>query len=568
MKSIRFIFSFLVIIITLSSCSKSGTATQSQIACFEQIQHALDSTSHYRHVFDLKIQDYKNKAASASSVEATYFYNKLIADNYYSFDSDSSALYIQRNLQLAEQNNHPEWAVDGLLQYSYLNNSAGLLEETARVLAQLKGMPKTPVQMQNYYLECINYWANRAILLDLPNPDAMAQAYADSLLAMGDAISEPIQLHARFWSETDSVQKHKLLQEIQEMLPSLTPDDEWYTRLHQEAGLLAQLEGDTDLALQLYTPHILVEFANVSRAIPMLATVSGMALDLGELDYAKRFLMAVVEMQKDYPDRIRTASKPLYSRLIQLNDAIQLREKAVSDRIAWMSGILTVLLVLAIALLVAVYSLLRKKTYLQSQLQQHVQQLAEKTATLEQEHRKLQEVHEQLSKQDAILQEEREHLEEANYLKEEYIGQMFATNSEYLQKIAALKKDIHRKLVAKQYELAIQATSSNTEKNVEEQHELWSKFDEVFLHLFPNFIEQFNGLLRPEEQITLKVGEKLNTDLRIYALVRLGINNSVKIGKILGLSTQTVYNARQKMRARATDSEEDFPVRVKNLKNN
>jgi hypothetical protein len=82
---------------------------------------------------------------------------------------------------------------------------------------------------------------------------------------------------------------------------------------------------------------------------------------------------------------------------------------------------------------------------------------------------------------------------------------------------------------------------------------------------FPDFVEQFNGLLRPEERITLRAGEKLNTDLRIYAMVRLGINSSTKIAKILGLSTQSVYNARQKMRARATESEEEFPVRVRRL---
>ncbi len=567
MKNIKLILASLFLISILCSCRPTSTATPEQQACFEQVQVALDSASQYRYIFELKLQDYKNKTSSAPSVDAAYYYNKLITGCYYSFDSDSAAFYINRNMLLAEQENHPEWMVDCLLQLSYLHNFTGMLEETAGVLARVKEMPKTFIQQQNYYLECISYWSNRAISLDLPNPDPMAHAYADSLLAMGDALPEPMKLHARFWSETAPEKKHELLQEMTKMLPALSPDDEWYTRLYGEAGILAQVEGNMTLALQLFTRQIVAQFSNVDRTIPMLATVSGMALDCGELDYAKNFMMAVVAMQKDYPDRIRTVSKPLYSRIIQLNDAIQLREKAVSDRIVWLSVILAVSLLAAIALLLTVYQLLKKKTALQDALQQKIQQLDENTANLEQEHRKLSEANAQLSQQDVLLREEREHLEEANYLKEEYIGQMFATNSEYLQKIAALKKDINRKLMAKQYEQAVQMTSSKSEKNVEEQHELWNKFDEIFLQLFPDFIEQFNGLLRPEEQITLKAGEKLNTDLRIYALVRLGINNSVKIGKILGLSTQTVYNARQKMRARATENEVEFPVRVKNLKN-
>ena len=100
---------------------------------------------------------------------------------------------------------------------------------------------------------------------------------------------------------------------------------------------------------------------------------------------------------------------------------------------------------------------------------------------------------------------------------------------------------------------------------MKEQHELWAKFDDIFLRLFPDFVEQFNELLRPEERITLRQGEKLNTDLRIYAMVRLGISSSTKIAKILGLSTQSVYNARQKMRARATLSDEEFAARVRRL---
>ena len=131
--------------------------------------------------------------------------------------------------------------------------------------------------------------------------------------------------------------------------------------------------------------------------------------------------------------------------------------------------------------------------------------------------------------------------------------------------VVELLRDINRKLTARQYDLALKATRPKNEDDMKEQHELWAKFDEIFLQLFPDFVEQFNGLLRPEERITLRAGEKLNTDLRIYAMVRLGINSSTKIAKILGLSTQSVYNARQKMRARATESEEEFPVRVRRL---
>ena len=95
--------------------------------------------------------------------------------------------------------------------------------------------------------------------------------------------------------------------------------------------------------------------------------------------------------------------------------------------------------------------------------------------------------------------------------------------------------------------------------------ELWAEFDQVFLRLYPDFVNQFNSLLKEEEQISVKDEGRLNTDLRIFALVRLGIDSSTKISKMLGISVQTVYNARTKMRNKATGSEEDFDLRVRQL---
>lgn len=83
--------------------------------------------------------------------------------------------------------------------------------------------------------------------------------------------------------------------------------------------------------------------------------------------------------------------------------------------------------------------------------------------------------------------------------------------------------------------------------------------------LYPNFVEDFNTLLRPEEHIVLRQGELLNTNLRIYALVRLGINDSVKIAEFLHMSAQTVYNNRQKVRSCALDAREVFIEKVKQL---
>lgn len=98
-----------------------------------------------------------------------------------------------------------------------------------------------------------------------------------------------------------------------------------------------------------------------------------------------------------------------------------------------------------------------------------------------------------------------------------------------------------------------------------EVKELYANFDRVFLAIYPDVVSDFNSLLRPEERIVLKRPDQLTTELRIYALVRLGLNDSVKIAKFLHVSVQTVYNTRLRTRNKAAVAKESFAETVKGL---
>ena len=95
--------------------------------------------------------------------------------------------------------------------------------------------------------------------------------------------------------------------------------------------------------------------------------------------------------------------------------------------------------------------------------------------------------------------------------------------------------------------------------------EFFCHFDQLFLNIYPDFIEDFNALLRPDERITPKEGDLLNTELRIYALVRLGINDSVKIAEFLHCSPQTVYNHRLRVRNKSDIPNSEFAATVQRL---
>jgi hypothetical protein len=137
-----------------------------------------------------------------------------------------------------------------------------------------------------------------------------------------------------------------------------------------------------------------------------------------------------------------------------------------------------------------------------------------------------------------------------SYLKEEYIGRYMDQCSVYLEKM-----DNYRRSLGK-----IAATGNVEElyKNIKsskfiegELKEFYANFDNTFLQMFPTFVEDFNALLTNDEQISLKTGERMNTELRIFALIRLGISDSVKIAQFLRYSVTTIYNYRTKVRNKA-----------------
>ena len=107
--------------------------------------------------------------------------------------------------------------------------------------------------------------------------------------------------------------------------------------------------------------------------------------------------------------------------------------------------------------------------------------------------------------------------------------------------------------------------SKSTELKEKELDELYENFDHVFLHLFPNFIDDFNALLQPEMQIHPKVENRLTTDIRIFALIRLGFEDSSKIAEFLHYSVNTIYNYRARIKNGALGNREQFEKQVKEL---
>ncbi len=176
-----------------------------------------------------------------------------------------------------------------------------------------------------------------------------------------------------------------------------------------------------------------------------------------------------------------------------------------------------------------------------------------------------------LKAKEAIIEDKNIQLERINdklsedaRIKEEYIGYFFNVISSYILKLEKLKRNVERKITIKKYDDVL---LSINEINIKKEREtLFYTFDHIFLKLFPNFITVFNSLLKKEDQIWPKDHEVLNTDLRIFALMRLGINDNETIANILEYSVSTIYVYKMRIKAKALVQSDQFENKIMAIK--
>jgi len=138
-------------------------------------------------------------------------------------------------------------------------------------------------------------------------------------------------------------------------------------------------------------------------------------------------------------------------------------------------------------------------------------------------------------------------LNESNLIKEEYIGRYIDLCSIYIDKLDEYRRLLNKTAISGKIDDLLRSIKSK--KIIEDEiREFYTIFDSTFLQLFPSFVIEFAALQQTDEFVQLKTGQLLNTELRIYALMRLGIEDGVKISRFLHCSASTIYNYRTKIR--------------------
>lgn len=242
--------------------------------------------------------------------------------------------------------------------------------------------------------------------------------------------------------------------------------------------------------------------------------------------------------------------------LAKINKVYKDNLKRTTRRL-WLLVVISCLLTtVALALYILVAKRRRQLTMVRNELQQSNLQLQQSNTQLEDKNQMLTQLNNDLKMLNVRLSE-------ANQIKEEYIGQFFSLCSDYIEKLNQFRLTVHSKLMSKQYSELMHLTSDPGLKE-KDLDELNDNFDAIFLHLFPSFLDDFNALLREDSRISLQEGARLPAVVRIFALIRLGIDDSYHIAQFLHYTPNTVYNYRSRMKAKALDRE-SFEANVRQI---
>ena len=481
-------------------------------------------------------------------------YNKLF-EEYRVYNYDTAYYYTQRMLQLAERLNNNSFTAIAKMNLGFIYLSSGMFKESIEVLnvINIKSIPDSLKAdyyslMGRYYYDLSDYNYNGSFAV---NYNDIACKYIDSSLTLYSRNSFHYNyfLGLRNLKAGNNNKAFEAFNNILSNMPQLSVHD--YALVTSTLSGLYVQRKDYNSAINLLLEAGIADIKSSTKETTALLYVAGLLFKKGD---SRNALMCIKKANADaefYGSR---------QRKIQIGGILPLIEEQVINTIEvqkrnllYYSLVVTFLFLAVIALAVIIYKQLKKlkiakdaitKAHLKGK---EINQL-------------LNEANEEIAHFNQQLKASNYQLKEANKIKEEYIGYFFHADSKFLERFEKFKSMIEKKMIERRFDdikFLLQHTNLKLEKE-----ELLMTFDKIFIKLFPNFVREFNALFSKENQIVLKDNEVLNTELRIFALMRIGISDNEKIAQILDYSVNTIYAYKTKIRNKSLVSNDEFDEKL------
>lgn len=535
-----------------------------------KLLHSLDSLLEQQDLFvrvkEERIKQLKMQYSRVKDVKELYAMNRMVYLEYRVYDADSALHYINKNIQLAQQTNNRTWEVVSLLEQSFVLTSSGLLTEALKAVSDIQP-EELPQNLRSEYFGRLCTLYSR--LRDYSSENSqLSEHYNNLQKTFRDSVyltATPDELrywNCRAWLYLGTPEIEPVKQAFEENKQTLSNDSRKYSIATYNLSAIYRSENNESKYLENLILSAMADIRSVNGDIGSLQEIAEYLFKHGEIDRAYNYILYCSQKAMFFHNRVRIVKMSHLQN--QIYKAYQEQSRTQQKRLQASLIAVSFLFLVLIGAFLFIRKQMRRLKEANLKLDSTNQKLSVNMDALSTAHQRLEEVNMQLKDLNTQLQEVNDQLRESNYVKEEYIGYVFNICSTYISKLEEFRKNINRKLKVGQIEdVKAMTDSSATASN--ELKEFYQNFDTIFLHLYPDFVGDFNALLLPEERIELKEGELLNTELRIHALIRLGITDSVKIADFLHCSAQTVYNNRLRTRNKSIIPKEDFINAVKKL---
>jgi hypothetical protein len=489
---------------------------------------------------------------TSTNIQKYEIYDKLYG-KYRWYQSDSALNYARKSLKIANQLNDIDKTNTAKLNLASIMETLGMYKEATEILNKID-IQLTPEKKGNYfgvssslYLSMSYYAAsaeekNKYILLRKQYSDSILQFY-------------PVESKSHLFTKSNRLIESGKYDENLDLLlnyyPKLSDKD-------TDQAVVAYLISQTYQHKKEYTEEKkwLIKSAISDLRLEKKEYISLRALAFlmykeGDIDRSYTYIKRSLEDALFCNARLRTYE---ISRMMPIiNEAYEKQNETNHNQLVLF---LVSASVLSLILLVILFLFFKQ-----------IKKLAKAKRAISIANKQSIALNEELKNFNEKLNETNTTLKEANLVKEIYIGNYMDQCSTYISKLDGYRRKLNIILSSgKTKELA--RVIKSKEFIEDELKEFQNNFDKTFLSLFPNFIEEFKSLLSDNEDVKVKQGELLNTELRIFALIRLGITDSVKIAEFLRYSLSTIYNYRTKLRNKALGPRDEFEDNVMRIGTN
>lgn len=480
-----------------------------------------------------------------------YNHNLQLYKEFRPYISDSAIYYQKKSISLAEKIGDKNLLSDSKLQLSFFLASIGLYKESVDILNEIQEADLTPSLLIDYYNGMRHTYGELSFYgkdADLSNRyRQVSNTYTDKLRNMLQKEDDNL-LDIRE-SDYRNNRDFKMSLEINDLrLNSTTENSQKYALLAFLRSLTYKESGDIHSQQKWLLKSAIADLKLGITDNASSWELANIMFKMGDIIRAHRYINYSVNNSNIFNARLRFTQIAEVQSII--NNAYMI-DKAEQEK--KLRTLLIFISILSFLLLASVVSILLQN-----------RRISKANARTLKANDELNRLNWELNRINDEISNTNAELSESNQVKEEYIGHFLSLCSLYIDKMDAYRKTIRKKLLnGQQIEVIEEAKSSDFMDN--ELKDFYRNFDRSFLQLYPDFVHEFNNLLLDEEKILLKKDELLNTELRIFALIRLGIDNSAKIAELLHYSANTIYNYRAKIKNKARISRNDFETRVKKI---